>query len=113
MGGPDDADDADLPLSTLPGGGSFRLCRDMASSLAGSEVTLWNVKNQDNLIAVSVGDTLECVDSAAWTYKLGLINIPSPFVPLGCGGWCEPQEGTPMPAYKVGDSVYALGSFGN
>jgi len=97
MGGPDD--EGDVPLDSFPNGETLSLCRDMASRLAGTQATMWRIKGHADIVGVSVGHILRCVDNTNRTLQLGLILVEAP-IPDGCGDMCEGfGEATPMPAY--------------
>ena len=95
MGGPEDEDDSDVPVSGLPGGETFQLCRYMAGRLAGTEATLWQIKNQTDIIAVAVGPQPLCVDTPPRVYQLGLIQVEPKANENPFGG--PKEEATPMP----------------
>jgi hypothetical protein len=92
-------------LAAYTGGPDLSLCHLMPTRVRGKQVTLYPVKDYEDLLAIDEQGEIVCIDTTTNALELNMVAIPPITEPL-----CEICDGTPLPAeqWNVATRAHAI-----
>lgn len=83
-------------LSATTGGAELPLCRHIAAKLHGREVSVFPLKDQEDIVAIDLDDHIVCFDVRETALRVGFVTVSPRNSPL-----CDICDGTPLPAERI------------